>query len=396
MWFRIWVLVIGGFALGTNGFVVVGILPTIAHQVHVPIDLAGQLETAFALTYALGAPVLAALLGNVARKQLLLAGLLLVVLANLLPVVWPSFLSLFVTRIFSAIGAALYMPTASSVAASLAPAEKRGRALALASTGLTLSMVLGVPLGILVGTRWGWQLTFGLIALVSGLAFLGILLLFPPIENPPRIGLGARLALLRQPVLLVTLLNTFPWVLGYFTVYTYLSQMLQEITHLDGTGISSMFLLFGVAGVAGNALAGYSTDRWGAVRTLVLASCIIGVILCIFPYVATSLAVAAALILVWGVCDSTIIPPQQHRLLALTSAIPGVVLSLNTAVIYLSSAGGAALGGLLIHFTSLATLGWVSGACQFVALGLLFWSVRLTRTARQPTGQEEPQEAYPA
>ncbi|HEU5380229.1 MAG TPA: MFS transporter [Ktedonobacteraceae bacterium] len=395
MWFRIWVLVIGGFALGTNGFVVAGILPNIAHQLNVPVDLAGQLETAFALTYALAAPVLAALTGSIARKQILLGGLFLVVVMNLLPEVFPSFLVLFITRILSAIGAALYMPTASSVAASLAPAEKRGRALALASTGLTLSMVLGVPLGILVGSQWGWQMTFVFISLVSGLAFIGILVLFPAIENPPKIGLGARLALLRQPVLLVTLLNIFPWVLGYFTMYTYLSPLLQQITHLNGAGISSMFLLFGVSGVAGNALAGYSTDRWGAVRTLVLASFVIGLVLCAFPYVATSFVGAAALILIWGIFDSTIIPPQQHRLLALTREIPGVVLSLNTSVIYLSSASGAALGGLIIHFTSITVLGWVSGACQFGALGLLFWSLRLANKTQQLADQEEKQEAHP-
>ncbi|GHO70829.1 MFS transporter [Ktedonobacter sp. SOSP1-52] len=392
MWFRILVLAIGGFALGTNGFVVVGILPEIAHELHVPIDLVGQLETVFALTYALGAPVLAAVAGNIARKRLLLFGLLLVVMMNLLATAIPNLAVLFVTRMLSAIGAALYTPTASSVAASLAPEEKRGRALALAMAGLTLAMVLGVPLGIFISSTWGWHMTFAFIACLSGLAFLGILVLFPAIANPPKIGLRTRLTLLRRPVLLVTLLNTAPWVLGYFIIYTYLSSFLQQVTHLDGVGISKMFLLFGLAGIVGNALAGYSTDRWGAMRTLVLASLALGLILCAFPYVATSFAGAAVLILIWGVFDSMTIPPQQHRLLALTTEIPGVILSLNSSVIYLSSAGGSALGGLLIHFTSLTALGWVGGICQFLALGVLFWSSHLMNKAQQKESKrkEEP------
>jgi predicted MFS family arabinose efflux permease len=256
-------------------------------------------------------------------------------------------------------------------------------------------MVLGVPLGIYIGSLWGWHMTFAFMAGLSGLAFLGILVLFPAMANPPKIGLRARLALLRRPVVLVTLLNTAPWILGFFIVYTYLSAFLQQVTHLDGGGISRMFLLYGLAGIAGNALVGYSTDRWGAMRTLILVSPVLGLILCAFPYVATHVAGAVVFILIWGALDTMTMPPQQYRLLALTTEIPGVILSLNTSVIYLSSAGGAALGGLLLHFTSFTALGWVGGICQFLALSVLFWSSHLMNKTRQKEPKRK-EEACPA
>ena len=71
MWFRIMILAVGTFALGTDVQVVAGILPTIAHDIAVPVATSGLLVTVFALTYALGDPTLATLTGSMARRRLL-------------------------------------------------------------------------------------------------------------------------------------------------------------------------------------------------------------------------------------------------------------------------------------------------------------------------------------
>src|SRR5579859_3306877 len=321
MWFRIMVLALGTFALGTDGFVIAGILPDIAHQLNISVDMAGQLVTAFSLIYALGAPVLAAAAGNIARKRLLLLSLILFVIANLLAALAANFVVLLLARILAAVGAALYTPTASAAAVSLVPAEKRGRALSLVLSGMTVSMILGVPLGIFIASQFGWRMTFVLIAALSAFALIGVLTLFPAIANPPVVRLRTRLALLRKPAILVTLLNTVPWILGVFTVYTYLGPLLQQMTHLNAGWISGMFLLFGLAGIPGNALGGYSADRWGAVRTLTLGSLMVGLTLFALPFAAIWLPGVAVIMIVWGVFGSIIIPPQQLRLIALAPEV---------------------------------------------------------------------------
>ena len=389
MWFRILVLALGTFALGTDGFVIAGILPDIAHQLNISVDLAGQLVTVFSLTYALGSPMLAALAGNIPRRRLLLMSLAFFVAANLLAAVATSFAVLLVARILAAGGAALYTPTAAAAAASLVPAEKRGRALSLVTAGMTLSLVLGVPLGIFIGSQFNWQMTFVLIAVLSAIAFVGVLMLFPTIANPPTVALRTRLALLRRPALLLTLLTTTFGMIGAFTVYTYLGPLLQQITHLNGAGISGMFLLFGLASMLGNVIGGYSADRWGTVRTVVLGVLLLGLALFMLPFAATLFLGAALAIAVWGVAGWMLTPPQQSRLIAQAPDVPGVVLSLNGSAIYLGSATGAALGGVVLHFAPIAVLGWVGSAWELIALGAVLWSAYLVSKASQRSAQEK-------
>ena len=389
MWFRILVLAVGTFALGTDAFVISGILPDIAHQLNISVDLAGQLVTVFSLTYALGAPVLATLAGNVARKRVLVFGLSLFVVANVLAAVATSFGVLIVARVLAAIGAALYTPTASAVAAALAPAEKRGRALSLVLAGMTVSLILGVPLGIVIGSQFGWQMTFVMIAALSATALVGVLVLFPTVANPPAITLNTRLALLRKPTVFVTLLVTLTCIIGNFTVYTYLGPLLQQVTHLNSVGVSGVFFLYGLVGLLGNALGAYSIDRWGAVRTLVPCVVVLGVAFLTLSLAAALFLAVVVAIVMWSIVGTTILPAQQHRLIALSPEGPGVVISLNSSAIYLGSAGGAALGGLTLRFMPLTTLGWIGSGWELIALVVLLWSVWLINRAAQRSDQQK-------
>lgn len=199
-------------------------------------------------------------------------------------------------------------------------------------------------MGIVIGSQLGWQMTFVLIATLSALALVGVLALFPTVANPPAITLSTRLALLRKPTVFVTLLVTLACIVGNFTVYTYLGPLLQQVTHLNGVGISSVFFLFGLVGLLGNAIGAYSIDRWGAVRTIVPCVVVVGLAFLTLSLAATSFLLVAVAIAMWSIAGTTILPAQQHRLIALSPDGPGVVLSLNSSAIYLGSAGGGCSG----------------------------------------------------
>ena len=300
MWSRILMLAVGTFALGTDVQVIAGVLPTIAHDVAVPVATTGLLVTVFVLTYALGAPTLATLTGSMARRRLLMGSLGVFVGANVLAAASTNFGLLVLARILAAAGAALYAPTASAVVAALAPAEQRGRALALVLGGVAVAAVLGVPIGTLVGTLFGWRMTFVLVAVLGALAAFGILLFFPVVATPPPLRLRARLALFQQPRIVVTFGLTILSLMGTFTVYTYLALIFQHITHLGGPGISGLFLVFGGASVVGNIFGGYGADQWGPVRTLVVSLASAGIALVVLPLAAISVLGAAAALIVWG------------------------------------------------------------------------------------------------
>lgn len=184
---------------------------------------------------------------------------------------------------------------------------------------------------------------------------------------------------MRRPRIVAVLLISILGVLGAFTVYTYLAPILEQITHLPAADVSWMLLLSGLATVLGNIAGGYSTDRWGAVRTLLAGITILVLAFTALPMLAPSILGAAAFIVFWGLAGAVFVPAQQHRLLSLSSEAPSVVLSLNSSATYLGIGGGAALGGLVLDHIGLSALGWVGGVCLALALGMLFvsmWSRR--------------------
>ncbi len=371
---RILVLALGTFALGTDSFVLAGILPAIAHDLDVSVAVAGQLLTVFALFYALGSPSLAALTGTISRKRLLIISLSVFTCANVAAALAPTYAVLVVARAVAACSAALYTPTAAAAAAAIAPPEKRGRALALVTAGLTASLVLGVPLGAWIGGSLSWRVTFWVVVALAALATVGIRTLLPDVGSPPNVRLRARIALLAQPSVITALSFTVLGLAGAYTVYTYLAPLLLHETHLTVIGVSAMLLVLGLASVVGNLVGGHAADRWGARRTLVVGTILLGVALLVMPLAAPFVMAAGLVVVVWGVAGWLNGPAQQQRLLTLAPDQPAVILSLNASGLYLGIAIGAAVGGLVLQRGSFLLLGVVGALWQVGALTVLLWS----------------------
>jgi MFS transporter, DHA1 family, inner membrane transport protein len=370
--------------------VIAGILPDIAGSMRISLALAGLAITTFALVYAFGAPILSAWAGAVERRRLLLISLLVLTAANLLATLAPSLPWLLAARVLAAVGAAMYTPTASAVAATLAPAQYRGRALAIVTTGLTASTVLGVPLGILIGTWISWQATLVFVALLSAIALLGVLLIFPRVAAPMAVPLRARLAFLKRPNLLMALVHTLLMLIGMQIVATYNRPLLQQFAHLDEVMVSGVLLLFGVAGLVGGVIGGYSVDRWGSMRTLVGGLIPLAAGLLLLPWTATTPLGAALTLMVWGLAGWALLPVQQHRLVSIAPDSANIVLSLNSSAIYLGISVGSALGSLLIQSTSLSVLCWVAGAWEAGVLVLVLVSARASRQV-ETKGEPNPE-----
>ena len=145
------VLAIGTFAIGTDAFVIGGVLPAVARSLGVSTSSAGLLVTAFAIAYAIGGPVLAVGTSRLPRRALMVSALALFVAANILAATAPGYAMMLIARVFAALGAAAFVPAASAVASALAPAEYRGRALGTVVAGMTVAQVVGVPFGAFVG-----------------------------------------------------------------------------------------------------------------------------------------------------------------------------------------------------------------------------------------------------
>jgi DHA1 family inner membrane transport protein len=373
---RIFLLALGMFALGTDAFVVAGVLPVIAKDTGVTEGLAGQLVTVFALTYALGAPILAAITSRWSRNRVLIGAIGLFALTNLGSALAPTFTILMITRILAGCFAATFAPLAYTIGISLAPPAKRGQALALVVIGLTMATVLGSPLGTWVGTQFGWRFAFGLVVVLAGIAFLAILLCGLPKATPqPTLSLGARLAPIAQARVLLTLLPALMWNIGVFMLYTYIAPLLQH--NLSILNISALLIVYGLGSVIGNWCGGMLADRFGPARPLGIALLALTVIEGVFSLTSTSFISAGLTVFIWGVVSASLFGMQQQRLLSVAPEHANVILAINNSTFYLGIAAGAALGGLALHYFPVTQISVIGAIFVLIALLLFALSTRL-------------------
>lgn len=378
---RLWILALGTFALGTDVFVIAGILPAVSRGVHVSLSATGFLVTVFAMTYAIGSPILASTTGSIPRKILLIFALGMFVLANIVAAVTPNYLWLLIARVAAAAAAAVYTPTATAVAVSLVPPALRGRALATVLAGLTAAIVFGVPIGTVIGTLLSWRWTFGFVATLAGLATIGIAIFLPETAVPEPVRLMERIQAIRRPHVAKMLCLTILWTMGAFTVYTYIAPFLHQSLGFSGSETSGILLWWGLTAMVGNHLGGVTVDRWGAQRTLTLGLGVVAFVLGTLHWTATTVFGAIGAIGLWGIGGWILQVPQQHRLMTLVPTMPTAILAWNASATYLGMAAGAALGGYFVHHALMTWLGYIGAGCELLALALhFFWTRTVAST----------------
>ncbi|WP_039921323.1 MFS transporter [Amycolatopsis decaplanina] len=355
------VLAVGTFTVGTDGFVLNGLLPIIAADLNVSEAVAGQLTTVFAVTYAISSPLIAAFTGRLDRRWVLGAGMVLFTIGMAGQALGESFAVVAVARVLAALGAAAFQSNAYVLAGALASDERRGRALATVSNGMSVSIVLGVPIGVVAGNWFGWRAVMWGIGAVAVVVTLLVPLL--PGVRMPTVTLRDRLAVVVRPpiarVLGVSVLGTA----AGFAAFVYLPVLVAPVA--AGAMISWLLVGFGIGQIAGNAFAGRATDSLGSARVRSISLVGTVVTLALLDVAVLSLPGALILALASGVFGGMLMVPQQHRLFSLAPDAPTVALGLNGSAIYGGGAIGAALGGVVL---SSAGVWWVGPVAAFVAL----------------------------
>lgn len=372
---RIILLALGMFALGTDAFIVAGVLPVIAHETGVSEGLVGQLITVFALTYGLGAPVLAALTTHWPRNRVLMGALGLLGLANLASALSPSFPLLVLTRILAGCFAATYTPLAFAVGIELTPPAKRGQALALVVSGLNVATVLGAPLGTWIGEHFGWRLSFTMVAGLAGVALLFLVIYgLPKSATLAPLSLKERLRPITHPRVVLALFPALLWNVGVYVMYPYIALLLQQQLHISD--VSVLLACFGLGIVLANWMSGRLSDHFGPDLLVVVFLVTLIVIQLVLPLVTTTISSGAIMLLLWGMSFALLFIPQQQRLLNIAPEHANVILALNNSALYLGIAGGAAVGGLALRWLAVTQLAWVGVLSMLIALLIVAITLR--------------------
>jgi MFS transporter, DHA1 family, inner membrane transport protein len=365
---RLFVLAIGMFALGTDSYVVAGVLSEISRAFDVSIGSAGQMTTVYSVTFALLSPTIAAIAAPVPRKVLLLSGAAIFVLANLATATAPSFAIALLSRAFAGLGAAMFSPTATGSAAMLVPAERRGFALSIVVAGLTLSTALGSPTGAIIGGLGDWRWTMAFVAALGTIAGLGVWIFLTEVPLPPAVSLRKRLAPLADMRVGLTLATTFLGLTGIFTVYTYFAVVFDRAIGGNAVVLGTLLVLWGAAGTFANLASGRFIDRIGSRKVILMMLMVLAIDSALMPWTSAQLWTAVPAIVIWGAAGWGLLVPQQHRLVGLAPSIAPVLLGLNTAGSFFGISAAGIIGAAGIQVLGAHNLGIIGAGLAIIAL----------------------------
>ncbi|WP_313479790.1 MFS transporter [Atlantibacter hermannii] len=362
-------LAIGAFGIGTTEFSPMGLLPVIARGVDVSIPAAGMLISAYAVGVMVGAPLMTLLLSHRGRRSALIFLMAIFTLGNVLSAIAPDYATLMVSRIITSLNHGAFFGLGSVVAASVVPKHKQASAVATMFMGLTIANIGGVPAATWLGETIGWRMSF------LATAGLGVIAIISLAFSLPKGGAGERpdvkkeLSVLMRPQVVSALLTTVLGAGAMFTLYTYISPVLQHVTHATPLFVTAMLVLIGVGFSIGNWLGGRLADR-SVTGTLKGFLALLIVIMAAIPWLARSEWGAALSMVVWGAATFAVVPPLQMRVMRVASDAPGLSSSVNIGAFNLGNALGAAAGGAVIHAGLGLNMVPVMGA-TIAGLGLL-------------------------
>ncbi|MFC4943080.1 MFS transporter [Pseudonocardia sp. GCM10023141] len=363
-WAAVGMLAVGTFAIGTDGFVVAGVLGGIAGDLSVPAAAAGQIVTVFALAYALGSPLLSTLIGGRRQLPVLVGALVLFAVFNVLAALAPALGLLVAARVLCALAAAAYTPAAGAAAAAMVPPAYRGRALAVVLGGMSVATVVGAPVGIAVAGMGSWRWTFVLVAALSVLAATGLLLMRPPVGAAVRRPLAQRLLPLRHRAVPAALGVTLLGMAAGYGIYTYLDPIFAPEPGVGRGALGLLVAVHGLGGLIGTWAGGTLADRWGPYRTVLVALTLVTVVFAVSPLIGSTLPGAVAFLFLWGVTGWAFVPAQQHRLVGIDPEHAPLLISLNSSAVYIGIAAGGLGGGLIVAAAGADRLWiWAVGCC---------------------------------
>jgi len=375
----LWLFSLVNLVIGTGAFVLGGILEPLARDLGVGVPTAGQAMTAYALSTALLAPMVLLATGRWPRKRALLLALALFAAGNLLCALAGSLAALLVGRVLMGLGA-VFTPIAAGVAVAIVEPARRGQALAFVFLGISLSYVVGVPLGAWLGLQFGWHVPIWVVVALCALAIAAVALRVPGDMASPGASFRGLGAVLARREIQATLALTLLYFIAIFAVFSYIGPVLQALSPMSGERLSVTLALFGVSGVAGTLIGGAANDRYGSRRTLAVQLSALGATMAMLPLAAGSWPALMIMLLAWGTAGFGMMAPQQSRLAAMAPAHAPMLLSLNTSMLYLGTAGGAIVGGALASTLGFERLAWAG--VPFVAIALLLlWRNPASRAA---------------
>lgn len=374
----IWMLAIGAFAIGMTEFVIMGLLPNIARDFDVTVSQAGQLITGYALGVAIGGPILVMLTIKWNRKYLLLVLMGIFILGNIAASLSPTYGFMMTSRIITSLAHGSFFGIGSILAASMVKPAYKASAMALMFMGLSLSNILGVPFGTLIGQNFGWPMTFIIISIIGAMALIGIIFFVPMTKKQEETSVKTELKILKEKRLWLTLAVTLFGFSSVFAYFTYISSVLIEVSHIQENLISYLLIIFGVGVTLGNIVGGKLAD-WNLNKALKIIFIMFILYFILLYFIQMNGILMVAGVFFFGLIGFSMSPSLQYKSTLISQEAPTLASTLNQSAFNLGNALGAFLGGVVVTNLPIASLSLIAPILTLIGLIFLVISIRVEK-----------------
>ena len=358
-------LVTGGIAIGTSEFVVMGLLPELAHGIGVDIPTAGQAISAYAIGVVVGAPLLSAVTAGRPRRGVLIALMAAFLVGNIGTALAPNLGLVLVARFLAGLPHGAYFGLAAIVAVSLARAGRGPQAVSRVMLGIPVANLAGVPLATALGQAFGWRAAFWMVAAIAALTLV-MLRAMVPYSGPTDQSIRSELGALMRPQLWLAMAIGAIGFGGQFSMFSYIKPLLLHVTGASMQHVPLVLLVFGFGGLVGTWLGGLVAGRsvWGAMFGG------LGAMVTFFSLLALNAAgplpLVTFLVGMGAASAAMLVIGLQMHLMDVAGSAQNLGASLNHAALNFANALGAAAGGLVLSWG----WGWVAPTWTSVALSL--------------------------
>ncbi|EBL5165413.1 sugar transporter [Salmonella enterica subsp. enterica serovar Kentucky] len=374
-WLRVVTLDIAAFIFNTTEFVPVGLLSDIAESFHMQTAQVGIMLTIYAWVVAVMSLPFMLLTSQMERRKLLICLFVLFIASHVLSFLAWNFTVLVISRIGIAFAHAIFWSITASLAIRLAPAGKRAQALSLIATGTALAMVLGLPIGRVVGQYFGWRTTFFAIGMGALITLLCLIKLLPKLPSEHSGSLKSLPLLFRRPALMSLYVLTVVVVTAHYTAYSYIEPFVQNVAGLSANFATVLLLILGGAGIIGSLVFGKLGNRHASSLVSIAIALLVVCLLLLLP-AAESEAHLAILSIFWGIAIMVIGLGMQVKVLALAPDATDVAMALFSGIFNIGIGAGALVGNQVSLHWSMSAIGYI-GAIP--ACAALVWAVLIFR-----------------
>ncbi|EJB9605126.1 sugar transporter [Salmonella enterica] len=374
-WLRVVTLAIAAFIFNTTEFVPVGLLSDIAESFHMQTAQVGIMLTIYAWVVAVMSLPFMLLTSQMERRKLLICLFVLFIASHVLSFLAWNFTVLVISRIGIAFAHAIFWSITASLAIRLAPAGKRAQALSLIATGTALAMVLGLPIGRVVGQYFGWRTTFFAIGMGALITLLCLIKLLPKLPSEHSGSLKSLPLLFRRPALMSLYVLTVVVVTAHYTAYSYIEPFVQNVAGLSANFATVLLLILGGAGIIGSLVFGKLGNRHASSLVSIAIALLVICLLLLLP-AANSEAHLAILSIFWGIAIMVIGLGMQVKVLALAPDATDVAMALFSGIFNIGISAGALVGNQVSLHWSMSAIGYIGAIPACTAL---VWAVLIFR-----------------